>query len=253
MKILTFFKQVPDPNSLRFDAAGRLAPNTVRVVNEYDQYGLEAALKIKEASPDGEVEITVATIGPSSARDAVARGLAMGADAGILITLDDRRISSLETARALAEIARRGDYDLIWTGQESSDSGTGNVGPQLSALLDLPFVSNVVGFELGDDGQATITREIEDGHAQVRVALPLIACALSGLDEPRYPTMRGITTARRKPVEVLSFDDLGAEAGDVIWGGLRTEEREIQGTIIETDPESAARELVALLRERDLI
>jgi electron transfer flavoprotein beta subunit len=253
LKILTFFKQVPDPNSLRFDAGGRLAPNTARVVNEYDQYGLEAALRIKEARPDGEVEITVASIGPASAKDAVARGLAMGADSGILVVAGERRIGALETARALAAIARRAEFDLIWAGQETSDSGTGNVGPQLSALLDIPFVSNVVGFELQDDGRALITREIEDGHAQVRVDLPLIACALSGLDEPRYPTLRGIMAARRKPVEEFSFDELGASASDVAWGELRVEEREIHGTVIETDPESAARELVALLRERDLI
>jgi electron transfer flavoprotein beta subunit len=253
LKILTFLKQVPDPNSLRFDVGGRLAPNTARVVNEYEQYGLEAALRIKEVRPDGEVELTVASIGPSSAKDAVARGLAMGADTGILVVAGERRIGSLETARALAEIARRGDYDLIWVGQESSDSGTGNVGPQLSALLDIPFVSNVVSFELDDEGRATLTREIEDGHAQVRVSLPLIACALSGLEEPRYPSLRGIMAARRKPVDELALDDLGADASDVRWSDLRAEERSTQGILIETDSESAARQLVALLRERDLI
>ncbi|MEZ4520993.1 MAG: electron transfer flavoprotein subunit beta/FixA family protein [Thermomicrobiales bacterium] len=230
-----------------------MAPNTARAVNEYDEYGLEAALKYKESEGE-DVEITVLSIGAPSAKDAVARGLAMGADKGILVTSDAGHRGSLHTSRAIAELVNRDDYDLIWLGHESSDSGTGNTGPQLSAILGVPFVSNVVGFELGDDRSALITREIEDGHAQVKASLPLVLCALSGLDEPRYPSLKGIMAARRKPVEELVFADLDVSASDVEWGDLREEERTISGTLIETeDPEEAARELVALLRERNLI
>jgi electron transfer flavoprotein beta subunit len=252
VKILCLLKQVPDPKAVRFDSAGRLAPNTAREVNEYDEYGLEASLQLKEARGD-EIDLRVLSIGPVGAKDAVARGLGMGADSGILVTTTDGVPGSLETARAIADIAQRDAYDLIWAGQESSDSGTGNVGPQLSALLGVPFVSNVVGFDLDDNGTATITREIEDGHAQVRAALPLILCALSGLDEPRYPSLRGIMAARRKPVEELNFAALHAQVGDVKWGDLRAEERTIQGTIIDAEPEEAAKQLVAQLRERNLI
>lgn len=252
MKILCLLKQVPDPNAVSFDSDGKLAANTARAVNEYDEYGLEAALQTKESRD--EVEITVLTIGPSASKDAVSRGLAMGADKGVLVASDDRERGSLQTARAIAEIAGRDEFDLIWLGHESSDSGTGNVGPQLSALLGIPFVTNVVGFELSEDNSALITREIEDGHAQVQASLPLVLCALSGLDEPRYPSLKGIMAARRKPVEELSLDDLDVEASDVSWGALREEERTISGTIIDDeDPAEAARKLVEQLRERGLI
>jgi len=252
VKILSLLKQVPDPNSLRFDASGNLAPNTARAVNEYDEYGLEAALRMKEA--DESVELVVLSIGGAGAKDAVSRGLAMGADRGIHVTFDGAQRGSLETARAVASIAGDEQFDLIWLGHESSDSGTGNVGPQLSALLGIPFVTNVVGFDLEDGGSALVTREIEDGHAQVLASLPLVLCALSGLDEPRYPSLKGIMAARRKQTDEVAFDDLGVESSDVTWGNLREEERAISGTIIEEeDPEQAALKLIELLRERDLV
>lgn len=252
MKILSLLKQVPDPNSLRFDADGNLAPNTARAVNEYDEYGLEAALRLKEANDS--VEIVVLSIGGSSAKDAVSRGLAMGADRGIHITSDSTERGSLETARAIATVAREENFDLIWLGHESSDSGTGNVGPQLAALLGIPFVTNVVGFALSDENAALITREIEDGHAQVKASFPLVLCALSGLDEPRYPSLKGIMAARRKPIDVRPIDELGVDSSDVFWGNLREEERTITGTIIDVeDPEEAALKLIELLRERDLV
>jgi electron transfer flavoprotein beta subunit len=252
VKILSLLKQVPDPDSLRFDGSGRLAPNTTRVVNEYDEYGLEAALRLKEA--DDSVDLAVLSVGPPTAKDAVSRGLAMGADRGILLISDAPNRGSLETARGIAKVAGDEKFDLIWLGHESSDSGTGNLGPQLSALLEVPFVTNVVAFELEESGSALITREIEDGHAQVRASLPLILCALSGLDEPRYPSLKGIMAARRKPVTELAFESLEAEASDVVWGDLREEERTISGMIIDTeDPEEAAMKLVALLQERNLI
>ena len=252
VKILSLLKQVPDPDSLRFDSAGNLAPNTARTVNEYDEYGLEAALQLKEAREG--VDITVLSVGVGSARDAVSRGLSMGADRGILITTDERQIGSLATASAVAEIVREDSYDLIWLGHESSDSGTGNVGPQLSALMDIPFITNVVGFEIAADDSVLVTREVEDGHVQVSAAMPLILCALSGLEEPRYPSLKGIMAARRKPIEERSVVDLGIDSAHVSWSGLREEERTVSGTIIETeDPEEAARQLIELLQERGLI
>lgn len=250
MKILVFLKQVPDPNAIRFDASGSYSSNTPRVVNEYDEYGLEESILLKEHGED--VEITVACLGPASARDAVTRGLAMGADRGILLAGDPASQSSLSTAEALAKLAGEEEYDLIWVGQEASDSGTGNIGPQLSALTGIPFVSNVVRFEPPQGGSVLLTREIEDGHSQVKVQLPVIACALSGLSEPRYPSLKGIMAARRKPVEEREQDSPGES--QVTWGALREEERSIAGQLIEVeDPVEAANQLVALLRERELI
>lgn len=253
MKILVLVKQVPDPNAIRFDSSGHFSPNTPRVMNEYDQYGLEEAIQLKESRGD-DVDVTVASIGPSSARDAVNRGLAMGADKGVLITTDGDRYSSLDTARMLASLASEIRFDVIWVGQETSDSGTGNVGPQLAALLEIPFVSNVVGFELIDDKTVHLTREIEDGHAVVEVGLPVIACALSGLSEPRSPSLKGIMAARRKTIDEREAPVEISRSATVTWSSLRQEERTIEGVMIEEDdPRDAARRLVEMLQERNLV
>lgn len=251
MKILALIKQVPDPNAIRFDSSGNYSANTPRVINEYDQFALEEAIRMKEA--DGTVEIVVASVGPAASKDTVTRGLAMGADRGILVKTDGEQIGSLTTAKALAEVIKADSFDVIFVGQETSDSGTGNVGPQLAALLDIPFVSNVIGFELEDGGTAAIKREVEDGWTTMRSPLPVIACALTGLNEPRYPSLKGIMAARRKPVDEQSVADFGIEPSSITWGELREEERTIEGTVIEAEPEEAAKQLVALLRERDLV
>ena len=251
MKILVLVKQVPDPNAIRFDASGNFPANTARVVNEYDQYALEAAVQIKEAS--GDADITVVTVGPAAAKDAVTRGLAMGADQGILVQGDPGEIDSFHTASVLAEIARNASYDLIIVGQETSDSGSGNVGPHLAGLLGLPLVSNVVELEVGADGTVTMQREVEDGRHVVSVKPPVVICALTGLNEPRYPSLKGIMAARRKPVEDRSLSDFPAPDSSTTWGALRQEERTVEGTMIDDEPESAARQAVAILKERNLI
>jgi electron transfer flavoprotein beta subunit len=251
VKILVLVKQVPDPNALRFDSSGNFPSNTARVVNEYDQYALEAAVQIKEQS--GDADVTVVAIGPSGAKDSVTRGLAMGADQGILVQGEPSGIDALQTAMVLAEIARESNYDLILVGQETSDSGTGNVGPHLAGLLDLPLVSNVVVLDVSGDGPATMQREVEDGRHVVSVELPAVVCALTGLNEPRYPSLKGIMAARRKPVEDRQLSDFSVPDQNVTWGEFRQEERAVEGTIIDDEPESAAKQVVALLKERNLI
>ena len=249
MKILVPVKQVPDPNALRFDAQGNFAPNTARVVNEYDQYALEAAILLKESLPD--VDVTVVSIGPASARDAISRGLAMGADQGILVQEDSTQLDTLATAKTLADIAGEGGYDLILVGQETSDGGSGNVGPQLAALLELPLVTNVVGLEWADSGTLTLEREVEDGRHVVEVDPPVVICALTGLNEPRYPSLKGIMAARRKPIDARN--GIAMPEATTSWGALRAEERTVEGVLIETDAESAVQQLVELLRARDLL
>lgn len=251
MKILVLVKQVPDPNALRFDASGNFPANTARVVNEYDQYALEAAVQIKEQQPD--VEVTVASIGMASAKDAVTRGLAMGADQGILIQGDPGSIDSFQTASVLADLARESDYDIILVGQETSDSGSGNVGPHLAALLGFPLVSNVVKLETPVDGPLRMEREVEDGRHVVSAPTPIVLCALTGLNEPRYPSLKGIMAARRKPVEERQLADASLPDSQVTWGSLRQEERTVQGVVIDDGPEAAAKQVVALLKERNLI
>lgn len=251
MNILVSIKSVPDPNALRFDAAGNFAASTPRVVNEYDSYAIEEAIRIKEAGHDAE--ITVLSIGPASAKDAVTRALAMGADKGVLVVSDEAGTDAARVATIVAEHVRAGAYDMILVGQETSDGGTGNVGPYLAGLLDLPLVSNVVGLDINADGSLTLQREIEDGRQIVRVTPPAVLCALTGLNEPRFPSLKGIMAARRKPIEEQPIAAFSAPGNRTSWGPLRAEERKVEGTLITGDAESAAKQVVELLRERGLV
>jgi electron transfer flavoprotein beta subunit len=250
LNILIPVKQVPDPNAIRFDASGSFAASTPRVVNEYDQYAVEEAIRLKESGVQGEV--VVMTVGPAAAKDAVTRGLAMGADRGVLVSANDGELDAFQIASLIAAEARAGDFDLIFVGQETSDGGTGNVGPALAALLGYPLISNVVKLEMNGN-TLTLEREVEDGRHVVEVQTPAVICALTGLNEPRYPSLKGIMAARRKPIEEKPAAGGTAPAAATTWGKLYAEERVVEGTIIETDPESAAQQVVAILRERKLI
>jgi electron transfer flavoprotein beta subunit len=250
LKILVAVKQVPDPNAIRFDSSGTFAASTPRVVNEYDGYALEEAIKLREAGTASEV--VVLSVGTANARDAIQRGLAMGADRGILIQASDSDLTSLAVASIVAAEARDG-YDLVFVGQESSDGGTGNTGPQLAALLDVPLVSNVVKLDI-DGGTLTLQREVEDGRHIVDVTPPAVICALTGLNEPRSPSLKGIMAARKKPIEEKGISDYDTPDTQTEWGQLYAERRTVQATIIQgDDPEAAAKQVVALLQEKKLI
>lgn len=255
MKIVVLMKQVPDPNAVRFDPrAGDIQSGTAQGPNEYDLYAMEAAIQLKEKG--SATEVVAASLGP--AKETLNRCLAMGADRAI--ALDDRALAgadSLATATALAALLRNEGFDLVLAGQETSDGGTGNVGPQLAALLDVPVVSNVVHLEEAD-GVFTLHREVEDGRQVVQVRPPAVLCALTGLNEPRYPSLKGIMAARRKPTESKSAADIGLSdgaAGSVVsWGPLFLEEETGEGIILEdVDADSAVAQLVAFLQERKLI
>jgi electron transfer flavoprotein beta subunit len=142
---------------------------------------------------------------------------------------------------------------LILVGQETSDSGSGNVGPMVAALLDLPLVSNVVKLDVPGDGSLTMEREVEDGRHVISASTPIVICALTGLNEPRYPSLKGIMAARRKPVEDRAIADFTSTDRSATWGNYREEERAVEGVMIEDEPETAAKQVVALLKERNLI
>lgn len=253
MKIAVLIKQVPDPNALRFDPRlGDLVPGIQPVANEYDLYALEAALRLREQVGG---EVIVASVGP--ARDALNRGLAMGADRAVAIEGEGVPGDSWVTATVLAAWLCREQVDVIWCGQETSDSGTGNVGPTVAALLDVPLVSNVVGWEFRD-GLFEIEREIEDGHQFQEVAPPVVLCALSALPQPRLPTLRGIMDARRKPIERLAPVDLGIQVDALVplvrWEGLRQPAAKAAGIVLQdVPPEEAVEQLLAFLEARGLL
>jgi electron transfer flavoprotein beta subunit len=178
-------------------------------LNEWDTYATEEALRLCEASGDGEV--VVVSVGPEDAEEAIRRCLAMGADRGIRIDSEEW-LDPIQVARALAEVVRAEGPDLVFTGVQSADAVQAATGTALGELLDLPRVAVVTKIELGD-GKATVNRELEGGLLDVvEVDTPALFTIQTGINEPRYATLRAIKQAEQKDIDVRQPGDLGEPA-----------------------------------------
>jgi electron transfer flavoprotein beta subunit len=178
-------------------------------LNEWDTYATEEALRLSEAAGDGEV--VVVSVGPEDAEEAMRRCLAMGAHRGIRVDTDDR-LDPIQVARALAEVVRAESPDLVFAGVQSADSVQAATGTALAELLDLPRVAVVTKIEL-EDGKATVNRELEGGLLDVvEVDTPALLTIQTGINEPRYATLRAIKQAEEKEIDVRQPADLGQPA-----------------------------------------
>jgi electron transfer flavoprotein beta subunit len=178
-------------------------------LNEWDTYATEEALRLSEAAGDGEV--VVVSVGPEDAEEAMRRCLAMGAHRGIRVDTNDR-LDPITVARALAEVVRAESPDLVFAGVQSADSVQAATGTALAELLDLPRVAVVTKIELGD-GKATVNRELEGGLLDmVEVDTPALFTIQTGINEPRYATLRAIKQAEEKEIDVRQPGDLGESA-----------------------------------------
>ncbi|MBI2401466.1 MAG: electron transfer flavoprotein subunit beta/FixA family protein [Gemmatimonadetes bacterium] len=202
MKIAVCIKRVPDTETrIKIAADGRsIDESGVKfVLNPYDEYAVEEALRRKEAAGSGEV--VVIALGPDAAQETIRTALAMGADRGVLLQADARILDPSVIARALVTELRDGGYDLVLFGKLAIDDYHHAVGPMVAELLRLPCVSAAARLELGD-GKATAEREVEGGVEVVEFPLPAVLTADKGLNEPRYPALKGIMAAKKKPLEV---------------------------------------------------
>ena len=205
MKIAVCMKPVPATDTrVKVDGGGkRIDPAGVSmVINPNDEFALEEALKLKEAAGAGEVVLL--TVGPAGFQPTIRNGLAMGADSAVLLTADGEA-DTLQVARALAaEIAGKG-YDLVLCGKQAADDDAAQVAPMLATLAGLPAVTVVTKLELGGPvapgTKARAHREIEGGVEEVEFTLPAVVAAQKGLNEPRYPSLKGIMAAKKKPIE----------------------------------------------------
>ena len=250
LRIAVLVKQVPDMNAIRVDRArGTIVPSPQLVMSSYDQYAVEAALRLKEALGG---EVVAVTAGPASARDVVTRALTMGADRGMHLELPDvNATDTLGIARLLASAVEPLGCDLVIAGQTSDDLETGQVGAQVAALLGLPVISNVVEITL-DGRELTARRDMEDGYQTVRTALPALLLSSTGLDEPRVPSLKGIMAAKKKPIELAPAIVEGERRLE--WSEPVVPERTVSGTIVQdAPPAEAARQLVFWLQEQKLI
>jgi len=181
-------------------------------LNEWDTYATEEALRLCEAAADGEV--VVVSVGPEDAEEAMRRCFAMGADRGIRVD-SDAWLDPIQVARALAEVVRAENPDLVFAGVQSADAVQAATGTALAELLDLPRVAVVTKIELGD-GNATVNRELEGGVLDVvEVDTPALLTIQTGINEPRYATLRAIKQAEEKEIDVRQPGDLGEPAYQV--------------------------------------
>jgi len=181
-------------------------------LNEWDSYATEEALRLVEAAGSGEV--VVVSVGDEDAEDAMRRCLAMGADRGIRVEAE-ARLDPIQVARALAEVIQSESPDLVFAGVQSSDSVQAATGGALAGLLDMPSVAVVTKIELGD-GKATANRELEGGLVDVvEVDTPTVLTIQTGINEPRYATLRAIKQAEEKEIDVRAVGDLGEPASHV--------------------------------------
>jgi electron transfer flavoprotein beta subunit len=246
MNVVVCVKQVPDPNS-----AGRLDPSTNTLVREGvevvldpgDEYGTEAGLQLAEAHGG---EVTVVSMGPEKALDAIRKALAMGAAKGVLVS-DGALAGSdaLTTAKVLAAAIKREPFDLVVTATESTDGYTGVVPQMLAELLGVPSVTFAKKLEC-DGSKLTVNRQTEAGYDVIEADLPAVVSVTAGVFEPRYPSLKGNMAAKSKPVDKLALSDLdlsglgGASAGQKVTSVQPAEERKA-GEVVEDDGTGAQR------------
>ncbi len=212
MKIAVCIKRVPDTETrIKIGADGKsIDESGVKFVpNPFDEYAVEEALKLKEQT-NGEV--VAVCLGPDASQETLRTALAMGADRGILLKVESLPQDPLVVARALAAELEQGGYDLVLFGKLAVDDYDQAVGSMVGELLGLPSVSAVTRLEI-TDGHATAQREVEGGVEVVEFTLPAIVTAEKGLNEPRYPALRGIMLAKKKPLDIkdLELDEGGIE------------------------------------------
>jgi electron transfer flavoprotein beta subunit len=202
-------KQVPDTETrVKLAADGRsLDPAGVTMIlNPYDEFALEQALRVKEQTGAGEV--VAISLGGAAVQTTLRNALAMGADRAILLMSNVSSPDPLAVAKALADAIRPLDAALVWLGKQAMDDDAAQVGPMLATLLGRPCVSVLAKFELSGT-TANVEREIEGGRELVQVPLPAVLTTDKGLNEPRYASLKGIMAAKKKVIEERVVD-LGA-------------------------------------------
>ena len=203
MKILVCVSKTPDTTSkiaftngnTQFDEAG-----VQWIINPYDEwYSLVRAIELKEANPAATIHLI--TVGNVDAEPIIRKALALGGDEAIRVNTDNS--DAYYIAAQIAEVAKQGGYDLIFTGKETIDYNGSSIGGMVAELVDAPYISLATKFDLNGT-TATVVREIDGGEETAEVALPLVVSCQKGMAEQRIPNMRGIMAARTKPLKVVA-------------------------------------------------
>jgi electron transfer flavoprotein beta subunit len=259
MNIVVCVKQVPDTAVERTLTPGtgtldRETPDGL--INELDEYAIEEGLKIAEAHGG---EVTILSMGPGKASESIRKALSMGADKAIHV-LDEGLAGSdaLVTSLVLAEVLKQAGFDLVILGSESTDARTGVVPAMLAERLGVPQLT--LASKVDIDGQSvTVRRVTDDGYAVVTGSLPAVVSVVEKINEPRYPSFKGIMAAKKKPVQTLTLADLGVDAGAAGLAGSWTTVTDFAakppraaGQVVKDEGEGGTK-VAAFLAERKFI
>ncbi|HPC04943.1 MAG TPA: electron transfer flavoprotein subunit beta/FixA family protein [Syntrophales bacterium] len=249
MNLIACVKQVPDTEAqikVKADGSGIEEAGIKWVMNPYDEFGVEEALRLKEKAGG---TVTVVSVGPARAMETIRTALAMGAEKGVHIT-DLDNADAFATASALAAAIKEIPFDIVFCGQRAIDDDSAQVGSILAELLGVPQVTIVTKLEVADN-KIKAVKPIEGAQLLIEAAMPCVVTAQKGLNEPRYASLPGIMKAKKKPVDVKKAADYGisadfkAKLAKMMPPPSRPPGKIIQGD----DPAVKAAELVKLLRE----
>jgi electron transfer flavoprotein beta subunit len=258
MKIAVCVKEVPDagpnrridPGSMRMDRSGD------RSLNAYDLHAVEEALRLKEAS--GEGEVVLVSVGPAKALESIRKALAMGADRAVLVSDDAAAGSDLvATSRLLAKAVERENPDLVLFGQQATDGDGAVMWAAVAERLKLPVVSQISELEVAG-GAVTAKRQTENGYDTISAPLPAVLAVSDSLNEARYPSLKGIMGAKKKPQDVVGIADLGVDASEAGEAGSRTTVKSLSpppkiDTVKIEDDGTAAEKILEFLVERKFV
>lgn len=223
MKILVLLKQVPDTDEVKLDPVNgtMLREGVGTVINPLDLHALESAIRLKES---GDHTLATVSMGPPMAEDALQEAVAMGADRAVL--LSDRKFAGADTwATAVALVAmikKEGPFDLILAGEKATDGETGQVGPEVGAMLDIPVLTYVSKILQTNQNSIIIEREVEEGTEVWEAPYPVLLSVTKNVNEPRLPTLSGKKRARSAKIERLDGESLGLDPAKIGLKGSPT-------------------------------
>ncbi len=256
MNVVVLIKRVPDTETRIQLKDGKVVTEGISwIISPYDEYGVEEALRLIEKYTG---KVTLLCLGPEEAKETIRKGLALGADDAI--HLNDPAFEggdATTTARVLAAALKKMQYDLVLAGKQAVDEDNAQVAIRIAELLDLPHVNSVIKLDLSDDKKsARCLREVDGERDVMDTSLPAIFTAQQGLNEPRYPSLKGIMGAKKKPITDWKAADLGLDPATLGSAGAKIEVTRFDpppprppGKLIPGDAPAAAKELVRLLHE----
>jgi len=246
VKIVTILKQVPDAEArIRSTAEGIDLTGVTFVMDGMDEYGVEEAIRLREAGRD--VEIVAVALGPKRYEDALRTALALGADRAVHVETEDH-LDPLAQAAVLATLIEAEGADLVFVGGKQADWDSAALGPAVAEVLDWPHSDWTTALQL-EGSNLSVWHDSDDGSEELRLTLPAVITTQQGLNEPRYPTLPNIMKAKRKELAKRALSEFPDTTSLTVVVTQEVQTRPRAGKMLTGDPSDAARELARLLHD----